>query len=172
MKSSKHQSPFWISRNSVNVCSSFAANGHQEQTRGTELNESFMKKKKKRIQSAFSLTSKRFINNRNISPPLTPELAGKFSHTSAAFSLLLTGCSCTLDNSESFRLFYKIGIFKKNQKWKMNFERDRNYTTTSKSWERYWIYICIYMQDLYNCQSAVLEATPNTKASERSINLS
>ena len=44
-------------------------------------------KKEKRIQSAFSLSSKRFINNRNISPPLTPDLAGKFSHTSAAFSL-------------------------------------------------------------------------------------
>ena len=132
MKSPKHQSPFWISRNSVNVCSSFAVKGHQEQTRGTELNESFMKKKK-RIQSAFSLTSKRFINNRNISPPLTPDLAGKFSHTSAAFSLSLIACSWALDNSESFRLFYKIGIFLKNQKWKMNFERDRNYTTTSKN---------------------------------------
>lgn len=114
--------------------------------------QSWMKvswKKKKRIQSAFSLTSKRFINNRNISPPLTPDLAGKFSHTSAAFSLLLTGYSCTLDNSESFRLFYKIGIFKKNQKWKMNFERDRNYTTTSKSWERYWIYIYVYICRIY-----------------------
>lgn len=41
--------------------------------------------------------------------------------------------------------------------------------TISKNCVRSWI----YRQDLYNCQStAILEATPTTKASERSIILS
>lgn len=127
-------------------------------------------KVKNGIQPASLLTAERFISNRNVLPTLTPALVRKLSYTSALFTYkmfsLLQGALVQWTIQRVQCDFTEWSIFFLNQKRKMSFERTIKITSLVQrtAYRVGYIYVYIYMQDLYNCQSTAI----GSRASDRS----